>query len=744
MRHLRLLIGAWSLVLLASTYGCSRGAQPEPVFGTVKIQEVQFLAADASGNPVSSRLSLDEETLLSVMASRPQRWNPLEAERFFNPMAASGDVARLRTLLHARGYLDAQVFEPEVVVLEDRSRAFLRYRIHEGEPYTVARYVIPTDRMRQALDTDPELLTRGLGLQVGQTFSLERFEEARQTMRRRLMESTYAYARVDMRVFVFRDRREVEVYYFAEPGVSCVFGDIEVRGTRRIPEELIVGLLPFRTATVTRSDDVTDRRERRAMLFRPSVLRTAQRRLYDTGAFSFVSVESQLSDESRRAWEGERPSDALRHDPLRELFASVGASVADEGGELAWDIQTWLDEEDVAQGLFGGTRARNPRVPILITVSEYPRATYRAGAGTGLESGRTEAYGRGHAIWRNFLAPMNRLELEVVGGYAWLPSIVQINQEGPIGRARLGYSRPNAVFGFFDFSLTTRVEAGLEQEYRYYSPQGRVGLGRRLTQHMTLDFGYNIDLFLITEDALSGVQTTQNLPSQFRLGYLDVTLRYDRRDNPLQTLRGYLGELVLHLGEPWVLGDYAYLKVQPDVRVYIPIGRSLTLASRLKLGSIFTLADPPVLRTQRFYAGGGDSFRGLPRRRLSTHEFLRSDGTTTSDPSCVLGLPEFRCRPVPIGAFSQTLFSLEPRFELQRGWLYGVWFLDVGATSTESFAFPTHFEDDGWQAATGPGIRFVTPIGPIRSDFGYRLTEGIQFADLRSRFTFFLSIGEAF
>ena len=98
---------------------------------------------------------------------------------------------------------------------------------------------------------------------------------------------------------------------------------------------------------------------------------------------------------------------------------------------------------------------------------------------------------------------------------------------------------------------------------------------------------------------------------------------------------------------------------------------------------------------------------------------------------------------LPTGGDSLVSFSEELRAGL-RGKLGAVLFLDGGGVSLASSGVP--FSD--WRYAVGPGLRYQTPVGPIRFDVGYQLTPipelRIDGEPQQRRWRIHFSIGQAF
>ena len=148
----------------------------------------------------------------------------------------------------------------------------------------------------------------------------------------------------------------------------------------------------------------------------------------------------------------------------------------------------------------------------------------------------------------------------------------------------------------------------------------------------------------------------------------------------------------------------------------------VVLASRLQVGNIRPVGSDPknVPFGKKYFLGGATSIRGWGRYEVSP----LSEG-------------------LPIGGNSMLAISAELRADL-RGKLGAVLFIDAGNVWAESFGFD--FGD--LRYAVGPGLRYQTPIGPIRFDVGYQLNpiDGllVNGSPQTRRFRLHFSIGQAF
>lgn len=148
---------------------------------------------------------------------------------------------------------------------------------------------------------------------------------------------------------------------------------------------------------------------------------------------------------------------------------------------------------------------------------------------------------------------------------------------------------------------------------------------------------------------------------------------------------------------------------------YLPLDRQkeFVLAGRLRLGSIFGEARDDIPLPKRFFAGGGGSVRG--------YSYKRAGPVNLNDE--------------PIGGASVIEVNAEARWRISEDF-GAVAFVDGGG------AFEGSLPGDGgdWFVGAGLGIRYYSPIGPVRLDVAAPINAragepGIQI---------YISIGQAF
>jgi outer membrane protein assembly complex protein YaeT len=167
-------------------------------------------------------------------------------------------------------------------------------------------------------------------------------------------------------------------------------------------------------------------------------------------------------------------------------------------------------------------------------------------------------------------------------------------------------------------------------------------------------------------------------------------------NNILDARRGYMLTGRIEQAGRWLWGDFNYWSFMAEGRHYFTLGRRAVIANRLRAGSIDALGDLEfdVPFYKRYFLGGASSLRGWGRFEVS--------------PLSGFGFP--------IGGHTMLEGSSEIRLPVW-GKVGGVVFLDYGNVWSDSWGFD--LGDIRYSA--GSGLRYVTPIGPIRVDVGYQL-----------------------
>lgn len=255
--------------------------------------------------------------------------------------------------------------------------------------------------------------------------------------------------------------------------------------------------------------------------------------------------------------------------------------------------------------------------------------------------------------------------------------------------------------------------------------EGALQFTQELDRARTVLYRYVYRRTSIDENTLNIEPLLVPLISQpVRVGLLSSTYISDRRDDPTDTSKGIYNTVNLALAsKAWgsqpnflrvLAQNSTYHRLRPRVVFArtVQLGVNMPWAGQLEPGGFASRPDPRIPLSERYFGGGANSHRGFPYNQAGPR-----------DPATGF----------PIGGGAQFLNSFELRFPLVGTGISGVLFHDAGNVYSRpdriSFragqriratdAGAPEFDFDYMVHALGLGIRYRTPIGPVRFDLAY-------------------------
>ncbi len=280
---------------------------------------------------------------------------------------------------------------------------------------------------------------------------------------------------------------------------------------------------------------------------------------------------------------------------------------------------------------------------------------------------------------------------------------------------------------FFDsnwiFNATGYKVSANYEDFRRNSFGGQLDFGRRIFDFTSISLGYRIeDVHLTDFDIIVPEffrQTADGLTSS-----MVFSITRDTRNAPIVTTKGYYLNGSVEYAGNGLGGDVKFIRLQANARYYHPLWFNSVLKANLRLGFIKSLDNNPVPLFERFFTGGINSLRG--------YEF-RTVGPTITIPDGITGIDQ----EFVYGGNKMFIFNLEYEFPIyDPGGFRGVIFFDAGNTYAENETFnPINVRTD-----IGAGVRWLSPFGPLRFEWGFPLNK--QPGDKSSIFNF--TIGSFF
>jgi outer membrane protein assembly factor BamA len=216
-----------------------------------------------------------------------------------------------------------------------------------------------------------------------------------------------------------------------------------------------------------------------------------------------------------------------------------------------------------------------------------------------------------------------------------------------------------------------------------------------------------------------------------RLSTLSAAILHDTRDKPLDAHSGRYETLNLGI-TPRLLGSSAsFARMLGQYAYYRPVG-GIVWANSIRLGLAKAYNGSFVPTSERFFSGGGTTLRGFPIDGAGPQRSVTICTNPNDTSSCIGNIR------VPIGGNQLFVLNSELRIPLPiKDGLGLVAFYDGGNVYRNISL--RQFVDD-YTNTVGVGLRYSTPIGPVRFDVGRNLNPitGI------SATQFFVTLGQAF
>ena len=605
----------------------------------------------------------------------------------FSRATLQRDLARIERYYRARGYYDAHAIAGLVTHTDDK-HVHVEIEVEEGPPVVNA-----PSKLEGVAGLPKEIIdavnraARDL-LPPGDPFDEDKFQEAQDAVRRALTDAGYAYAKVERDALVDLVKHTALPVFTVVPDQPAKFGKVVIEG--RSANSAVVGV-EIPEGVMRRAIDIEEGEP-----YSTSAIEDATRALLDLEVFSAVEIQPELPDPPP-------PSHVVplkvRVEPNRLRHLRVGGGV--EFDQLKTDLHGLIGWED--KNFLGGLRSF--RVDLKPGVVLYPLRL-------------------DNIVTPTRLLPEERLRLQFKQ-----PSFLE-------ARTNL-YVQPE--FNVFPLLVRSSDETAASI-VGYREVKGATWLDRSYGKFYS-SVGYNIQI----ENPFTYKGLLESHLSTLVISYPEVVARFDFRDDRVHPRKGvYLSANFQYAGGPFG-GNAGDWKTQPEVRAYVPLASSVTLATRASVGFLFPrnygaivrdrlAEDPTVDRAERtrdiqtvlfrgFFSGGPSSNRGFPTRGIAPHGVIpflnpatasQQVATRCDDPGA-MGFDRTLCS-VPIGGFTLWEFSTELRFGVS-GPLSAAVFVDMGDVSQRT----SDIRLGRLHMSSGVGARYDTPVGPIRLDVGYRI-----------------------
>jgi len=247
------------------------------------------------------------------------------------------------------------------------------------------------------------------------------------------------------------------------------------------------------------------------------------------------------------------------------------------------------------------------------------------------------------------------------------------------------------------------------REYTEYDKKAigfDMSFGKNLSEYWKGDITYNYEKATIENISEGASSTIKDQEGTKTTSSITPTIVRDSRDNFLDPHTGSRNSLyVTYAG---LGGDNNFVKGNVDSTWYLPLGET-TFSVRGRFGYATGISGKALPLYERFYVGGIYTVRGLGFGEAGPRD---NNGDV-------------------IGGTKQVIFNAEYIFPLVSELrLKGVIFFDAGR------AYDSSKDLGDLRYTAGGGIRWISPIGPLRLEWGYNIDRKPEENRSRWEFTF--------
>jgi outer membrane protein insertion porin family len=598
----------------------------------------------------------------------------------YNPVEVQRAREKLREAYEDEGYFEAQI-SPEVEKFADGDVKVV-FAINEGRRITIDSIVFRgntglTDRQIKAAMVTKErqyFILRG-------TVQRQKLEEDIERIVGLYQDHGYVQARVERHdIAVDREKARVTITIDVVEGAQYRVGVVRLTGVTLVPEEEVRRQLGFKTGDV----------------FSRTTLRDGVRHITDL--YSTI---------------GRASADVVPRTEQQPATTTVDVTV-----EITEGPEVYVERINITGNTRSEDRILRREIPFvegdLFTLQQLQRARQRLinlGYFDTVNVTTQPGTDKTRIIVNVEVTERPTGIFSIGGGFSSVDSFVgtlDISQNNFLGRGwqvslrlRAGATSQQGIISFTEPWLFDRpLSAGFDlfnilrqfTEYDYDSLGGSVRLSHPFAEYWRWQTSYRL-----TRDEISDVRDTTDPLLRDEIGTrvtsaVTVGVTRDSRDIIAAPTRG--GYSVVTVDFAGLGGDSRFVKSVASTSYFYPVWFGHIVSARAEAGYGFGWSDEELPVFERFYLGGPNSIRSFKARRVSP---VDEAGTRIGGTSELLGNVEYIV-PLPFNFRAAGFFDI--------GNVYG---------------FRTKFDLTDTREAAGAGIRWQSPFGPIRVDYGINL-----------------------
>ncbi len=605
----------------------------------------------------------------------------------YNPVEVNKGADKLKEYYETEGYFEVGI-TPEIEKLPDGD-VTVTYRIAEGRRISIDQIVIEgaqgltPKQVKGAMDTQEReyIILRG-------TVQRQRLDEDVDRIIQLYNDFGYVQARVESsEIQVDREKARATIRIVVVEGPQFKVGGVDVMGNAVLPVEEIRKRVELKTGDVFSRTKLRDSVKGITDLYSAVGRASADvspNTLQDTPG-RLVNIVFEINEGPETYVERINISGNTRSEEKilrREIPMAEGDLFTSQKLARAKQRLTNLNYFDKVNATTAPGSAKD-KVIVNIDVTEKPTGLFSIGGGYSSQDG---VLGTLDLSQRNFLGKGWEVFLRLRGG--------ENLQTGTIGFTEPWlFDRPLAAG--FDIFNTRRILP----DYTVKSLGGDIRLGHPIGEYSRWNAVYRVSQDRISDVNELGSPELISQEGTHLTSLVGLNLSRDTRDSVYDPTRGSTVSIGVDFagvgfGEKFARSVFSTTYFQPMPWL------DHVLSFRLMAGYSFGWSKDPVPLFERFYLGGSNSLRQFKSLQVSPKD---NTGTRIGGNSEVLGTVEYQ---IPL------FFGIKAAV-----------FYDVGQVWGPDISQGTKIDISDLRHGVGAGLRWNSPFGPIRVDYGIKLDQ---------------------
>ncbi|MHB8766242.1 MAG: outer membrane protein assembly factor BamA [Deferrisomatales bacterium] len=615
---------------------------------------------------------------------------PLKRREVLDDARVEEGARAIRDLYREKGYYLAEVKAERVDAGEGKNQVDVVYRVVEGVKVRVKDLNLIGVERADEKGVRGELVTSEAGawswLTSSGTFKEVDLERDREVLRAYYLNRGHVEAEVgEPLVSLTADREWLKIDIPVTEGESYTMGRVTFSGDLEFPEDALRSAARLKEGQLFRSDDfrkanqaITDLYADAGYAFADVDPRTRVDRQTRTVAIEFAIHKGDPVHIGRIEVRGNTKTlDRVVRREMRLAEGDLYSATAIQKSRRRIQNLGFFEKVNLGTHRRPGTDL----VDVDIEVEEKPTGAFSVGAGY---SSVDNIIGMAQVSQRNFL------------GRSY-----QLSAQANFGSSRETYSLTFNNPRVYD----TEVYAGGDlyksirgyTDYDKHSVGGAGKLGFALTETWRARWIYRYEDAEVKNVADGASQLLQDQEGRTITSSITSLLTYDSRDNPWEPHGGAQAEWSVEWAGGVLLGDAAFLKYGFDGSKYVPLWWNHVLTLHGAAGYLHRISDRALPVYERYYLGGINTLRGFDSRSIGPRDAATGD---------------------VIGGDKELMVNLEYLFPLvEEAKIRGLVFFDAGNAWDEGEAYLA----TPLRRSAGLGIRWFSPMGPLRLEWGYVL-----------------------